>query len=344
MTKKENSRNSMGNKRRGKSVITFLGLTLFICGAVFVAYTIIQHRNDKIENNEKQGDGTSQNGEYQSESDSSNNLQIEDPTSGESQGGVTSDNRVNVKDYVVTDEIKNLNRDIRGCGYDRGTAKDEFNRPIIIENLQSNYGDKYNALFIETEAHKNIYLTFTMGYEYYNGDVPNTEVVLKTLREKGVKAVFFVDGGYVRNNPEMCKKIVEEGHLIGCHGYDHPSEGVASYPIDMQIDDATKIYNAIYEVTGVEPYLYRFGSGIWSEQALALLDSMGFKNVFYSFTYYDFDTENQPSEDSSLELWLKYLHNGEIMYLHTVSNTSTRILGNFIDEARNRGYEFAQIQ
>ena len=252
--------------------------------------------------------------------------------------------KVSFENFAITDEIKSLPTEVISLGYSReNTERDEYNRPVMIENIQQQYGDKYNSVFIGDENSKKIYLTFTMGYEYYNDGVANTDVIMNILKEKNVPAMFFVDGGYVRNCPEMCKKIVENGFILGCHGYDHPSDGVATLPIEDQLEDAKKIYNAIYEVTGVEPYYYRFGSGIWNERALALLSELGFINVFYSLTYYDYDTSNQPDEAETLQMMIDNIHSGEIIYLHTVSNTSVAILDDFIDAAREKGYEFGIV-
>ena len=182
-----------------------------------------------------------------------------------------------------------------------------------------------------------------MGYENYNDGVPNTDVVMDILKEKNVPAIFFVDGGYVRNYADMCKKIVDNGFVVGCHGWDHPAEGVATYSLDKQLEDAKKIYETIYAATGVEPYYYRFGSGIWNERALALLSELGFRNVFYSFTYFDYDINNQPDVADSLQSMIDNIHDGEIIYLHTVSNTSVAILSDFIDAARAKGYEFELV-
>lgn len=247
--------------------------------------------------------------------------------------------------YTPSATINGLPTDIISLGYSRDNCdRDEFNRPVYIENIQQQYGDKYNAVFIEDESQKVIYLTYTMGYEYYNDGVANVDVLMNTLKSKNVPAVFFVDGGYVRNNPDLCKKIVDNGFKVGCHGWDHPAEGVATYSVEVQIEDAKQIYNHVFEATGVEPYLYRFGSGIWNERALALLSELGFKNVFYSFSYYDYDPEDQPDEASTLQMMLDNLHNGEILYLHTVSNTSMHVISQFIDGARAQGYEFGTIE
>lgn len=254
----------------------------------------------------------------------------------------TKNDRVNVTNFTVPDYIEGLDRTIISLGYGKNTERGNLNRPRIIESFENTYGEKYDAVFIGKEE-KVIYLTFTMGYEQINDGVPNTDKILDILKEKKVDAAFFVDGGYVRTYPEMCKKIVESGQSLGCHGYDHPSEGVASYSVADQVEDAKRIYNAIYEITGVEPYLYRPGSGIWSEQSLAVLYEMGFKNVLYSFTYFDYDVNNQPEEDQALQNLKDNLHGGAIYYLHTVSNTNVKILPEFIDWARQQGYEFKKI-
>ncbi len=267
----------------------------------------------------------------------------EEPTTDGSQN--TIGNKVNFDGFSVDSQLNSLSKEMISLGYSKTDCdRDEFNRPKVIENIQNQYGDKYNSVFIGDESKKVIYLTFTTGYEYYNDGVSNTDVIMNTLKSKNVPAIFFVDGGYVRNNAQMCQKIVNNGFKLGCHGWDHPSEGVASYPLDKQIEDAKQIYTNIYDITGVEPYLYRFGSGIWNEQALSLLNELGFKNVFYSFTYFDYDTSNQPDEASSLQSMIDNLHNGEILYLHTVSNTSMNILASFIDEARAKGFEFGIIE
>ena len=249
--------------------------------------------------------------------------------------------KVNFEGFTISNELRNISSGKVNVG---GNGRDEHNRPIYYENLQNAFGDKYNSVFIGDENSKTIYLTFTMGYELFNDGVANTDVIMDILKRKNVPAMFFVDGGYTKYRADICKRIVENGFVLGCHGFDHPSEGVANYNIEAQLEDAKKIYNRLYEITGVEPYYYRFGSGIWNERALALLSELGFRNVFFSFTYKDWDTSAQPDKTTAMNTLLNGLHNGEILYLHTVSNTNVAILEEFIDEARARGYEFGLIE
>lgn len=322
-------------KRRKKQknstlyIFSVIGIIL-IAGLIYII--AFKGRNNDSEN-ASANNNTTKNSENVSDKDAIGEEKTTDSTEYQ--------NKVNFDNFIIPEDIRGLDTEIISLGYDKNNCgRDEYNRPTIIADIQNRYGNKYNSIFVGEGGSKKIYLTFTMGYEYYNGDVSNTEVVMNILKEKNVPAVFFVDGGYVRNNPDMCKKIVDNGFVLGCHGYDHPSEGVATYSLEEQLEDARKIYTAIYDITGVEPYYYRFGSGIWNERALALLNSLGFRNVFYSLTYYDYDVNNQPDRTSTLNMMIDNIHDGEIIYLHTVSNTSVSILEDFIEAARSKGYEF----
>lgn len=243
-------------------------------------------------------------------------------------------------DIQLSDEIMNIDSTMRNMGYSPSQAlRDELNRPEPIVSLQGDFGEKYNATFIGDKS-EGIYLTFTISYEYIKDGIRNTDKILDILKEKNVKAAFFVTGEYVESQPEMCKKIVDMGHNLGCHGWEHPSNGVASYDVEHFVEDTKKIYNELYKITGKEPYMYRFGSGIWNERALAILDEFGFDVIFHSYTYMDYDIENQMSESTALKMLTDNLHNGEILYLHTISDTNINIMSEFIDIVREKGYEF----
>lgn len=336
----------MAKKKRRKKKKNYSGyivpvvMLLLIIGLIYV---IVRMQSDGKDDGNK--NGTSQRTDVTTEDTGKNENNKSDEISSTTETASSEKkDRVNFLDFTIPESIVGLDTQMISLGYSTtGCDRDEYNRPKYIENIEEMYGEKYNAIYIGEENSKKIYLTFTMGYENYNDGVPNTDVVMDILKEKNVPAIFFVDGGYVRNYADMCKKITDNGFVVGCHGWDHPSEGVASYSLDKQLEDAKNIYNAIYEATGVEPYYYRFGSGIWNERALALLSELGFRNVFYSYTYYDYDINNQPDVAVSLQNMINNLHDGEIIYLHTVSNTSVALLSDFIDAAREKGYEFELV-
>lgn len=204
-------------------------------------------------------------------------------------------------------------------------------RPTDPLMLQESYGE-LGGQFIMSDD-KFICLTFDEGYE--NGYTPK---ILDTLKEKSVKAIFFVTFDFVKDNPDLIERMIDEGHIIGNHSYRHytmdeVSQEVATEEI-MFLDKYMK-ENFKYRMT-----LFRFPKGEFSENTLALANSLGYKSIFWSFAYADWDVDNPADKDEAFKTITDYTHNGEIMLLHAVSATNAEILGDVIDEVRNQGYEF----
>lgn len=75
---------------------------------------------------------------------------------------------------------------------------------------------RYDAVYLGDETQKKIYLTFDAGYE--NGC---TEPILEALAKHNVKAAFFVVGNYIEQNPDLVRRMLREGHIVGNHTYHH---------------------------------------------------------------------------------------------------------------------------
>ena len=95
-------------------------------------------------------------------------------------------------------------------GWGQGVQFDDKNRPIAAVSYQEKYG-KYDAYFIGEDS-PTIYLTFDNGYE--NG---YTAPILDALKEKGVQAVFFCTLSYIKSQPELIQRMIDEGHIVGNH-------------------------------------------------------------------------------------------------------------------------------
>ena len=102
---------------------------------------------------------------------------------------------------------------------------------------------------------KTMYLTFDDG-----PSEENTTAVLDILKERGIKATFFLVGKNVEKHPEVVRRIVEEGHTIGIHCYSH-DYGEIYASVDAYLEDFQKAWNVVYETTGVEVELFRFPGG-----------------------------------------------------------------------------------
>ncbi len=222
-------------------------------------------------------------------------------------------------------------------GWGQGANFDEKNRPKGAVNAQNTYG-VYDALYIAEESPA-IYLTIDEGYE--NG---YTAKILDVLKEKSCPAVFFVTMDYVKQNPDLVRRMIEEGHVVGNHSVTHPAAGLPSQSIDVQAEELMALHRYVKETFDYDMYLFRYPAGIHSDQSLALVQQLGYKSVFWSFAYRDWITDDQPAPAAALQQVTNRLHPGAIYLLHAVSSTNTQIMGDFIDNARAQGYTFAKMK
>lgn len=204
-------------------------------------------------------------------------------------------------------------------------------RPTDPVELQKSF-EELGAHFI-MEDEKYICLTFDEGYE--NGYTP---AILDTLKEKGVKAVFFVTYDFAKDNPDLIERMIDEGHIIGNHTYRHYTLDEVSS--EVAAEEITFLHDYMKENFKYRMTYFRFPEGSFSEQTLALADELGYESIFWSFAYEDWDAENPADPQEALKTVTDNFHNGEIMLLHAVSSTNAEILGNIIDEAEKQGYTF----
>lgn len=217
-----------------------------------------------------------------------------------------------------------------GFGSDRDP---ETNRPTGLQWYINHYG-QYAVDFMQPESNY-IFLTFDEGYEY--GYTPQ---ILDTLKEKNVKAVFFVTLPYAKENPELVQRMIDEGHVVGNHSATHPNDGLSTLSVEQQLSEVQLVHDYVLENFDYEMYLFRFPTGAFSEQSLAIVQSLGYRSVFWSFAHRDWYTDDQPDVAESLQNALDKAHGGAIYLLHAVSSTNTEMLGDFIDGCRAKGFEF----
>lgn len=227
-------------------------------------------------------------------------------------------------------ELKEL--DSTKKGYGPGAQVDASNRPLGAITLQERYGE-YDAYFIAPDDGA-LYLTFDEGYE--NG---YTSTILDVLKEKNVKAVFFVTLSYCKKNPNLVRRMIDEGHAVGNHSVSHLSMPTLS--VETMIDEVMVLHDYVLENFDYEMHLFRPPMGEYSKQSLAVLQYLGYKTVEWSFAYADYDTANQMDPDKAYAKVVGAAHGGGIFLLHAVSKTNTEILGDVIDEFQRQGYNLA---
>ena len=218
--------------------------------------------------------------------------------------------------------------DTTKIGYGQGTSVDGQNRPLDAAAFNSRYSEL--GAFALSDDSSRVIITFDQGYE--NG---YTSQILDTLKEKGVKAIFFLTGDYAKKEPELVKRMINEGHVIGNHGMTH-----ASLPTLSQKEaeeEIMSLHNYVMNNYGYQMQYFRCPCGEYSEAALETVHRLGYKTLFWSCAYVDWKTDAQPDPASSIKKLSDSAHGGEILLLHSVSATNAQILGDVIDNFRAKG-------
>ena len=198
---------------------------------------------------------------------------------------------------------------------------------------------QYDAAYIGNTSRKVLYLTFDAGYE--NGC---TEKILDILKKHEVPAAFFLVGNYIEKNADLVRRMVQEGHIVANHTMHHydMSKLRDKDAFARELEDLEKLYR---ETTGQEmARFYRPPQGIYSQENLAMAKELGYKTVFWSLAYVDWNNDDQPTKEQALEKLIPRTHNGAVILLHSTSQTNSQILEELIVRWKDMGYTFGSLE
>lgn len=210
-------------------------------------------------------------------------------------------------------------------------------RDIPIFPKEAVEAEFYDAYYIDKSGEKKIYLTFDAGYE--NG---NVEKILDVLKEKSVPAAFFLLDNIILKNSDLVLRMEDEGHLVCNHTKNHKN---LSFANEEEIARNLKALEMIYEERcgrKMSKY-FRFPEGRYTLQALKTVQSLGYKTIFWSFAYDDWDNGRQPDCDKAIKKVLNNTHDGAVMLFHPTSSTNAEIFPILIDSWRDMGYTFGTL-
>ena len=197
----------------------------------------------------------------------------------------------------------------------------------------------YSAAYRADTEEKVLYLTFDAGYE--NGV---TEKILDTLLCHQVSAAFFLVGDYLERNPDLVRRMVSEGHIVGNHTMNHPDmSSLLTY--EAFSSELQGVEGLFQEITGQSlPKFYRPPQGIYSRENLNMAQALGYRTVFWSLAYVDWNNDAQPSREDAFDTLLPRTHPGAIVLLHSTSQTNGEILGELIEKWKAMGYRFGTLE
>lgn len=205
-------------------------------------------------------------------------------------------------------------------------------------NVSQKELDGYGAFYYDDREEKVIYLTFDAGYE--NG---NADKILDVLKNEQVPAAFFLVGNYFKTQPELVRRMVAEGHIVGNHTATHPDMSKIKELADLR-KELEQTENLYRQTTGKDmPKFYRPPQGKFSVSNLQQAQMLGYTTVFWSLAYADWDNSKQPTREYALEKLNSRIHNGAIVLLHLTSKTNAEILEELIRGWKNEGYEFKPL-
>lgn len=211
-------------------------------------------------------------------------------------------------------------------------------RPPAVPSAASALLARYRGRYLGPDR-RLVYLTFDAGYE--NGQ---TARILDALARNGVKATFFVTESYVRANPELVRRMVREGHVVGNHSATHPSMPSLARDAAAFARELSRVEDAFAEVTGARlAHVFRPPKGEYSALSLYRTAALGYESVFWSFAHRDWVVDDQPPVDVTVKRILDGSHPGAIYLLHAVSSSDADALDEAIAGLRKQGYGFGTL-
>lgn len=196
---------------------------------------------------------------------------------------------------------------------------------------------KYDAYYVADTKEKEIYLTFDCGYE-----LGYTEAILDALKSHNVKATFFVVGHYLEESPELVCRMVEEGHTIANHSYNHPD--MTTLTDEELLKELQSNADKFKELTGMEMVkYYRPPQGKYTLDNLAKMKGLGYQTFFWSLAYMDWDAKKQPTHEEAFDKLLSRIHPGAIVLLHNTSKTNGEIMDELLTKWEQMGYTFGEL-
>ena len=185
-------------------------------------------------------------------------------------------------------------------------------------------------LLEQSQAHPEVALTFD------DGPSPKyTPLLLDGLKERNVRATFFLLGKNVKENQELVQRMQAEGHLLGNHTYNHVQ--LNKIPETTARQEILKTNNEIYEATGKYPEYMRPPYGAWKKNMELCVEMLP---VFWDIDTLDWKSQNV---DAILKAAGEEPEDGSIILMHDEYQTSVEAALLLIDRLKEKGYEFVTV-
>ena len=163
-----------------------------------------------------------------------------------------------------------------------------------------------------------------------------TPALLNGLKQRGVKATFFLMGENIAGKEPLVQRMQAEGHLIGNHGYRHIQ--MTKEEAEQACADIEQTEKLIQSITGKRPEYLRPPYGDWNEQ---LECRVNLTTVLWNVDSLDWKFQNTDRIVRRVE---KDVKDGDIILMHDIFPTSVEAALRIVDDLQKRGYEFVTVE
>ncbi len=228
-----------------------------------------------------------------------------------------------------------------------GTDETEPTSEPEISLPSFKYQTQFPELYVEPAAQRSPVAANTVYLTFDGGISSNTGAILDTLKEKNVKATFFVVGSYSIGCEDELRRIVDEGHALGMRSYSNNIEKIYS-SVGEFLTDLERCYNMFLTETGVAPTMFRFPGGSINSYNSGIFQQLIAETTRRGFTFFDWNVLAQDvynyqttSMQKNVLDGCEYM-NGGIVLLHD-QYTDAQELSRLIDELQKRGYALDKL-
>ena len=207
-----------------------------------------------------------------------------------------------------------------------------FSKTPIIPTLTGRQQRLVPIYYVDTEEKK---VAFSFDACWGSAYTPT---LLKILRENNIRTTFFLTGFWVEKYPEMVTKISKEGHEIGNHSYSHPHlNGLGEQEIKAEL---RKVGEMIFELTNVQPRLFRPPFGEYSNKVIIAAERCGYRTIQWSIDSLDWQ---ELGKEPMVQRVTEKLHPGAIILFHNNGKYTAEALPEIIAWVKEQGYSIVPI-
>lgn len=181
-----------------------------------------------------------------------------------------------------------------------------------------------------------IYLTFDDGYSQ-----KNTISILDTLKKYNIGATFFIEGGFLKENPNVCKRIADE-QILANHTMCHCD--ITKLSNQNFIDDINEFEQTALEITGQNiRKFFRPPMGFIDKEKAQILKQSGYLIFKWNVQIYDYVHYDDQGVDYVVKNITNQVKPGSIILMHTLTDSNAKALPILIEKLQAQGYEFSSL-